>query len=750
MRPLHTFPAKATLTLGAFLSLSIAAVAQNGALRRADARYEALAFAQAAPLYEEAALKGAPLDRVAPKLADSYWRMRDLSRANTWYARLAARPNPEPLHLYRYSETLRSMGRFSAADSVIQRYEAIAATDSRAERQRNAQAYAARLEQANAFGARLLNLNINTARCDMGAAYLGDRVTFASAHRQAAADRQHTWNGEPFLDLYSGKPSSSGALADVSSLGAPFNTRYHDSNTSATTDAREVWFTRNNYEGSKRRTDDKGVTRLKIFSSTRDAQGAWADAKPFPYNSDSYSVGHPALSADGKRLYFASDRPGGVGGTDIWYCERTATGGWAEPINAGRAVNTEGNELFPFAAQEGLLFFASDGHQGLGGLDVLMTTVKGSSFGAARNPGAPINSRSDDFSFVLAADGLNGYLTSDRPGGKGDDDIYAFTLTKKPGVRQRMEGVAQDPVTRAPLAGVRVLLTNAQGTPVDSVVTAADGRYSFDVEHSTTYRINGTLADRRPGNAELPALPEADTLVVRDLELLEARMYTLLLRVTDAATGKPLEGVHTILSKKPVGTVLVDANTSATGELRTTLDNAAKGDALNMTVRLEREGYVSKNLTYSEYIGADPEIKVHGALDLSMQPLEVGADLGKLIDIKPIYFDLGKHAIRKDAAAELDKIVAAMKEYPTMIIELGSHTDCRSSIASNAALSDRRAKSSAAYIVSKGIVADRISGKGYGESKLINGCACEGAVKSTCSEAEHQLNRRTEFIIVKM
>ena len=154
MRPLHTFPAKATLTLGAFLSLSIAAVAQNGALRRADARYEALAFAQAAPLYEEAALKGAPLDRVAPKLADSYWRMRDLSRANTWYARLAARPNPEPLHLYRYSETLRSMGRFSAADSVIQRYEALAATDSRAERQRNAQAYAARLEQANAFGAR--------------------------------------------------------------------------------------------------------------------------------------------------------------------------------------------------------------------------------------------------------------------------------------------------------------------------------------------------------------------------------------------------------------------------------------------------------------------------------------------------------------------------------------------------------------------------------------------------------------------
>jgi outer membrane protein OmpA-like peptidoglycan-associated protein len=246
-----------------------------------------------------------------------------------------------------------------------------------------------------------------------------------------------------------------------------------------------------------------------------------------------------------------------------------------------------------------------------------------------------------------------------------------------------------------------------------------------------------SLADRRPGTAELPALPEADTLVVRDLELLEARMYTLLLRVTDAATGKPLEGVHTILTKKPVGTVLVDANTSATGELRTTLDNAAKGDALNMTVRLEREGYVSKTLTYSEYIGADPEIKVHGALDLSMQPLEVGADLGKLIDIKPIYFDLGKHAIRKDAAAELDKIVAAMKEYPTMIIELGSHTDCRSSIASNAALSDRRAKSSAAYIVGKGIVADRISGKGYGESKLINGCACEGRGE------EHLLRSRT-------
>jgi outer membrane protein OmpA-like peptidoglycan-associated protein len=137
-------------------------------------------------------------------------------------------------------------------------------------------------------------------------------------------------------------------------------------------------------------------------------------------------------------------------------------------------------------------------------------------------------------------------------------------------------------------------------------------------------------------------------------------------------------------------------------------------------------------------------------MDLGMDKIAVGLDLAKIIDIKPIYFDLGKFNIRKDASLELDKIVKVMQENPSMVVELGSHTDCRSSIASNMKLSDARAKASATYITGKGIGKDRIYGKGYGESKLINGCACEGAVKSTCTEAEHQANRRTEFIIVKM
>jgi len=224
-------------------------------------------------------------------------------------------------------------------------------------------------------------------------------------------------------------------------------------------------------------------------------------------------------------------------------------------------------------------------------------------------------------------------------------------------------------------------------------------------------------------------------------------MYFL---VTDAKNKNPLDYVSVKIVDLTTNNAYADFKTPTTGDFYKALEDVKLGDKLAFKIELERKGYLSKTVTYNKTINKSGQINIHEEIDLTLNKLEIGGDLAKMIDIKPIYFDLGKYNIRPDAAIELEKIVKVMNEYPTMYIELGSHTDCRSSYESNMKLSDNRAKSSAEYIKQKISNPERISGKGYGETKLLNGCACEGTVKSKCTEAEHQANRRTEFIILKI
>jgi outer membrane protein OmpA-like peptidoglycan-associated protein len=220
--------------------------------------------------------------------------------------------------------------------------------------------------------------------------------------------------------------------------------------------------------------------------------------------------------------------------------------------------------------------------------------------------------------------------------------------------------------------------------------------------------------------------------------------------VTDASTKQPLGATKLKITDQKTGEVLIDTLTSITGDVMKGLTERKVGNQLSLVIELKKDGYLGKTVNFNHAITQPGIINVHEQLDLSLDKLDVGMDLAKLIDIKPIYFDLNKFNIRKDAAIELEKIVKVMNEYPSMVIELGSHTDCRASIAYNEKLSDNRAKASAAYIKSRITNPGRIYGKGYGEAKLIVDCPCEGTMKSTCPEEEHQKNRRTEFVIMKM
>jgi outer membrane protein OmpA-like peptidoglycan-associated protein len=356
----------------------------------------------------------------------------------------------------------------------------------------------------------------------------------------------------------------------------------------------------------------------------------------------------------------------------------------------------------------------------------------------------------DDFGFVLNGAGNIAYFTSNRPGGKGDDDIYLINVKKPFRTTISVSGTAIDKQTNQPLSETKVVLMGESGEKLAEITTGKDGFYEFEIEPDKTYKIEGTKqAYSKDEKSFVGVIPEGKTEIREDL-LMEMNNFSLYCLITDKKTNLPLEGVIVKIYDKKSGKEIYSFTTNSSGDFRQKLEDIKINDQLSYEIDLDKTGYLGKKVNFVKTIDRSGEIAIHKQLDVSLDPIQVGADLAKIIDIKPIYFDLSKWNIRPDAAIELDKIVKVMQENPNMVIELGSHTDCRSSAAFNMTLSDKRAKASAAYIVSKGINKARIYGKGYGEAKLVNDCACEGNKKSDCDEERHQQNRRTEFIIVKM
>lgn len=711
-----------------------------------DKAYVGMAYHDAIGHYEEAVQCGADTGVFVMRLAESYFNVRDFHNAAKWYARATAGNQARQEDLYNYAQSLRATGRFEEADRWMAKYHEVAASDGRASAQLGSVSYANALLAKPIAGCVLTNVKENCTHSDMGATYWGDRLVFASARTpDAAARHRHAWNGDPFLDLFSGKIGADGELSDIKPL-KDLNTHFHESNAAFSSNGQDVWFTRNNYSDGKKRTTAQGVVNLKIYNRIL-SEGEWMVERPFPYNSNEYSTGHPALSADGKTLYFTSDMPGGSGGADIWMCKRKSESEWLKPVNLGPMVNTEGDEMFPFVQGDGTLFFSSDGHAGLGGLDIFVCRAATDGYSRAINAGVPINSRSDDFAILLDASGLKGYLTSDRSGGMGSDDLYSITLAKPLGATIRVRGTARDKESHQPAANMKIALKDVQGIVLREVTTSATGEYVFELEESKHYELATDEGDYRSSSQEFVTGPLVDTTLVRDLELAKLSTVYLWMIVSDAKTRAPLPGVDVrITDMRSANGTALQGVTEIGGELFTNLKPMSTGDSLVYMVVLTKQGYLPKTSLWKHRLDKTGKVVLNEYIDCSLSAIDVGMDIAKVIDIKPIYFDLGKSKIRQDAAAELDKIVQVMSGNPTMVIELGSHTDSRGSDKSNLALSDKRAKSSAAYIVSKGVAKERITGKGYGETKLLNKCG--NGVK--CSDTEHQMNRRTEFIVVRM
>jgi outer membrane protein OmpA-like peptidoglycan-associated protein len=521
------------------------------------------------------------------------------------------------------------------------------------------------------------------------------------------------------------------------------NSKFNEGPLSFTPDGKRVFFTRN----SKKKSATTQKRELMLFTAAVSPEGKWSKVTPCNINNPAYSVGHPTVSKDGEFIVFASEAPGGQGGTDLYVAALDAKGNIGEPLNLGPKVNTSGNEFFPWFSPEGQLFFASNGLKGMGGYDLFVTELKnGKDVFNPINLEAPINSASDDIAIVYHED-MKGFVSSNRE--KNNDNMYNFTQLRPIVFKVIMSGIVTDLNTNDTLRQATLNIKNQSGEIVATLTTDEKGGYNVNLEPDQTYTVEVQKENHK--NEQFNLNTDFNTPKVKQNVALENRpnvTYTGI--VTDTKTKNTLQGVKVTLKDLSSGKEILITNSDVNGSFTKAFQDLKYGQTQKFEIKLEKKDYATKLIDFSYAPTITGSVSINDLIDLSIGKVEVGVDLSKLMQLGDIYFDYGKYEIREDAAIQLDKIVSIMNEYPNMIIELGSHTDCRGAKDANKKLSDNRAKASADYIRTRITTPTRISGIGYGEAKLKVNCPCEGKVVSPCPEEEHAKNRRTEFIVKKV
>ncbi|MRX38879.1 OmpA family protein [Flavobacterium sp. LC2016-23] len=637
--------------LSLVLSFTIGFAQTN--LKKADALFKNYSYVDASKAYEEILqnIKN-PSTQTLKNAADSYYFISDARNALKWYKKLyeAQGNNLTDIYYLRYIQSLKGVMDYDEANRVIKEY-----LDKKGD-QNEINRYAAQKKQLDSLSKakslyNIKNLDINTSKSDFGATFFQDKIVFTSSRDTTKfSEKLYTWNNQPFLNLYVAERNpADGSLFNEVLFIPNVMTKYHEATATFDAQGKTIYYSTNIVKKNKLVVDETKTNNFQIVKGSIVNNKLENPEKVF-FDSDKYSVGHPSLSDDGRWLFFASDMPGGYGETDLYYVKIADDGTMSSPVNLGPKINTLGNDLFPFFSN-GMLYFSSDGHYGLGDLDVYESKfLADGTFSVPRNLGAPINSNKDDFSFVIDKADTFGYVSSNRAEGKGDDDIYSFTKGK-PVCNQNISGIAIDRKTKLPLTDVVVMAYNSYNDVLTETKTNYEGKYAVVVPCGKVVKL--LAAKQNYSN---------------------------------------------------------DEKTVQTGD--------------------DNEGEVKDiNFELSNY--DDLVVKKKGV---------------EKVDVNPIYFDYDKYDITPLAIEELTKVVFIMQKFPNIRIKIESHTDSRGKDAYNLKLSDNRAKSTRDYIISQGIDASRIeSAIGYGETRLIN--KCKNGVK--CTEEEHLLNRRSDFIIIQ-
>jgi outer membrane protein OmpA-like peptidoglycan-associated protein len=613
--------------------------------KKAERQFDSFSFVKAIKTYEKMVDTSFNQYYAMRKLGDAYIMLRQPEKALPIYEQVVQQENVPSEYFLYYAQTLRATGNYDASKEWMKKYrDAGNKEDARVKNFFKNEDLASGIFNSIEKNT-ISKVNFNTKYNDFGAIVFNDQIIFASSrHIAAAVKRVYAWDNQPLLDLFQ-VPLEGGTVDNVVQLGGSVNSIHHEGPATLNAAKNKIYFSRNNNHNDKIDSDEHGVMQVGIFTADF-VDGKWTNVKPTNLNNSNYIVYHPSLSKDGTKLYFASDMPGGVGGTDIYVSVVNKDGSLGKPQNMGPIVNTEGNEAFPFVhPEEGTLYFSSDGLVGYGLMDVFASVRdENDEIVNVINLGEPINSNKDDFGYYLSDDGFKGYISSNRKGGLGGDDIYAFNRIPP----LTLKGQIFDAVNNEPVEGAKVILARENGEELAYFITEEDGSYTHLIPRDEKFVLKGS-----------------------------------------------------------------------------------------------KEKYQNVEQKFSSF-GLEKEKEIIVDLNIALAPIE---NVVILADLGIIYFDFDKWNIRPDAALELDKVVTLMNKYPGMVIRLESHTDSRAEDEYNMVLSNKRAKSTYDYIISKGISPDRIPKyEGFGESQLVN--KCSNGVK--CTPAEHQMNRRTEFIILKM
>jgi outer membrane protein OmpA-like peptidoglycan-associated protein len=805
-----------------FANLSFA---QNALVKTADHHFENLAFAKAIDAYEEAIKKKGLSNQakfsVLKNLGESYMKVKDAVNAERVYRELVGSAGDfsgaNSKILLSYAQALASNAKYKESQEAYQKYNTIMDSDPRGKSFSKLYNDISVLSK-NAACYKVDYLSLNTNAADFSPTKYQNGLIFVSNRTETNGVRRvFSWNNTSFLDLfhledvsflsssqaglgggskpvkskgktgpragddeytsptpndsrtvgtYGGKNMANGfgsvdkPITKSDKLEGSINSKYHEGPAAFFKDGSKVLFTRNNVKGGKAKKSSDGIVKLKLYLGEAKKDG-WGNAKELPFNSDEYSTGHPALSADEKLMFFTSDMPGGYGGTDIYVTRYDGTN-WSAPINMGKEINTKGNEMFPYIDEKGSLYFSSDGHPGLGELDIFYTLLDGvKQKGRILNVGAPLNSSKDDFGIIADAERKTGYFSSNRKRGGNDDDIYKFDRECELKEGCELMLAVFDAESKMPLDNTKVVYKDEDGNNIE-LFTDADGMISIDniaLGHEYTFETtregyaNSTVAyktdecDNEPSRLEIP------------LERPKAPAIDSTKNVTKVNDGDE-DGKNADKSKLAKtctihGKVAAQADKAAMASVTVALKNSCDGTTItamsdqdgnfeftgtegcDYTIEGKKAGMASKSSSLNKFNCKDAGTTINEVLMFKD---------GDIVQIDNIFFDYGKCNLRKDAKQELDKLVKMMRDNSKMRIELRAHTDSRSEAEFNQKISEGRAKASAEYLFKRGISRARVEYKGYGETQLVNNCA-DGV---QCSEEEHAKNRRTEIKILSM
>lgn len=603
-------------------------IAQNKDTKEADKLFDRLEYVDAAKAYSKLVEKGKADGYVYKQLGDSYYNVFNTKEAVNWYAKAVESTQDAETH-FRYAQMLKAEGNAKAAEAQMQKFAQLAPNDARAKAFKNNPNYLAQLKnQSKQYD--IKKSDVSSEKADFGAVLTNNNEVFFSSARNTAR-RENGMDDQPYLDLYKATRNADGTLSQATEV-AELNTKWHDGPAAFTADGNTMYYGSESFNESEFQKDKAKKLKfgqIYLYKATKDGD-KWSKGQALSFNNKDYSARNPAISKDGKTLYFSSDMPGGMGGEDIWKVSVDGDS-YGTPENLGPNVNTEGNESFPFLQDDNILFFSSNGRQGLGGYDVFKYNINSND--KASNIGEPVNSQKDDFAFTYNLQKNVGYFSSNRD---GNDDIFQADAV----------------------------------CGVDALVVVKDAETGKLLSDATVSWVNSKGIEK--GNQTSNEMGEV-------------------------TFGTPCDEIANF--------------------------NGSRSGYENGTVSMEK----SKN---------GPKTIV-----LNLTPIKVIITETEVI-LPPIFFEYNKSNITAQGAAELDKLVKVMNDNPNMVIDARSHTDSRGADSYNLRLSDRRAKSTVQYIISKGIAKNRITGQGMGETQPKVAC-------TDCTEEEHAQNRRSEFLIVK-